>query len=61
MKQRQVMKIKIFGKTLVVLQRSCKHYEFMVCEMIDAKQKLNLEEFVSFQEAVDFAINYLYQ
>ena len=58
MKSKKVAEIKMFGRVLMVFQREGWAYEFAVYE--GAGTKIFIDEFESFQEAIDCMIKELY-
>lgn len=49
-----VMKVEMYGKTLIVRQFPGKQYEFRVYELVTPYRTKHLDSFESFQEAYEF-------
>ena len=59
--KKQVMKIEMYDRTIVVYHTPGQRYEFKVYELKGMRNPYHLDSFESFQEASEFAIAYLYQ
>ena len=57
---KQVMKVEMYGKKLVVIQYPGKQYEFRVFSVNHLNERYHLDSFESFQEAAEFLIHSLY-
>lgn len=55
-----VMKVQMFGITIVVCNKPGTDYPFRVYELQGLRNPYHLESFESFQEAAEFAIGCLY-
>ena len=57
---KQVMKVEMYGQIYAVYQKPGVQYEFKVYRPLAGRQKIYLDEFESFQEAMEYVVRKLY-